>query len=596
MIARIAGLAALAVAAACSSHTFGTGDARNDAGPPSNPGVPPVDSFDPNVPTWRGGCFFEGPTGKIVNGSPSRDVRLFGSACPPPGSPVGAGGLVYLDRFDPVSGSGDVTVLSSAPGSAPIVIGRNGGVGAFTSAASGARFDAGQTRVLALQNVNFVTGDLVVADLPGGSPVSTIASGVRVENYEFLPDGAVLYVGNYDAQTRAGDLFYWKGAPAQLIAAQASRFDFVMYRLSPAHGHVAFLQGYSVASGGDLSIQPLPPGQPSTRIDSGVLGMTWAASGRQLVYLKGNPDGVTFAVNSWDMGLGAVQPIAGAPPEAGANSSAVVGDSIVYADGWSVLSQQATLHMVSAAGGADSLGAAAPVSLTFGVAQPTSDGASGALAFVGLPSPSDPSAGNLFLARVPSGPAALTDTTGQVSPAAGFSFSPRAAFVAYARGFVVPQSPGNASPQPGIAAELMFAPAAGGAPRALATSASMQRIAWDPLERWAAGIGSFEPAANRGELVVKATSDGAQITLREPAVAASWFEFGVDGAALAAIRGWDDGLQLGELVLVDTAAVVPWTPVAIDVDVTFYLPPKGRSVIYGVRGGGRDGLWLGGLP
>jgi hypothetical protein len=269
----------------------------------------------------------------------------------------------------------------------------------------------------------------------------------------------VLYVGKYTIQARAGDLFYWNGQTSELVAPRASRFDFVLYRLAPARDQVAYLQSFTTASGGDLFIQALPPGQP-TAVDSGVLGMTWSEDGQHLVYQKRNPDAVTFTVISWDVAAGrrTEPPIAGAPPQPGANASAVIGNSVVYADGWSVLSQQATLHVVSAGGGADSLGAPAPVSLAFGVAQPPAAGGGGALAFVET-SPSDTSSGDLFLASVPSGPATRIDA--QVSPAAGFNFSPRASFVAYARGFQQPQSPGNTSPQPGIAAELKVAPRLG---------------------------------------------------------------------------------------------------------------------------------------
>lgn len=594
MVLRLAfALAALTACAACSSHTFGTGNGESDAGVPPNAGVPPVASFDPDVPTWRGGCFFDGPAAKIVNGSPSPDVRLFGAACPSPGSSAGPGGLVYLDRYDPASGTGDVTVLSSAAGSAPVVVGRNGGVGAFAAAATGARIEASQSRLLALRDVDFVAGDLILADLPDGSSVATIGSGVRVENYDFLPDGGVLYVGNYDSTAREGDLIYWNGQ-AQLLASRASRFDFVMYRLSPSRDQVAYLQRFTDAAGGDLSLLPLPPGPPAAAIDAGVLGMSWTADGRHLVYLKSNQDGVTFTVKSWDVAAGAAQAIAGAPPQAGVNATALVGSSIVYADGWSVLSQKATLHVVSAAGGADSLVAPA-IALSFGVAQPPLDGAGGALAFVGLPSP-DPSTGNLFLASVPSGPATLADDSQQVSPAAGFGFSPRASFVAYARGFTAPQSPGNASAQPGIAAELMLASTAGGSPHALATNASVQRVAWDPLERWVAGIASFEPAANRGELVVKDTGPAAAQLFTLARAGATSFAFADDGSTLAAVGEWDDALQRGDLVLAETGAAASWTGARIDGDVTFCLPPRGHRVIYGVRGAGRDGLWLGGAP
>ena len=94
---------ASSVSAACSRGPT--------AQPTPERGAPPVTVFAPDVPAWRGGCFFDGPAGKIVNGSPSPDVQMFGHACD--GTPGGSGGLVYLDRHDPVAGTGDVTVLLS---------------------------------------------------------------------------------------------------------------------------------------------------------------------------------------------------------------------------------------------------------------------------------------------------------------------------------------------------------------------------------------------------------------------------------------------------------------------------------------------------
>ncbi len=598
MTPRFAGLAALALAAACGSRPSGS----NAPGSAPDAGVAPVQSYSPDIPTWRGGCFFDYPAGqtggpsKIVNGSPSPDVHVFGRACDPQPGP---GGLVYLDRYDPVAGTGDVTVLDSAQGSAPVVIGRSGGAGGIVNGSAGARFDDQQTRVLTLADVSFVSGQLVMADLPSGAPVHPIASRVRVENYEFLPDGSVFFVGNYDATNRVGDLFTWNEGAPQSVDTLASRFDFVMYRMAPGRGRVAYLKAYTTDQGGDLFVQTLPPGPPAARIDPNVLGMTWTADGQRLVYQARNPDGVTFSVKVWDAGTGTPpRLVAGAPPAAGVNASDVVGDSIVYADGWNVLSQQASLHVVPASGGPESLAPSSPVSLSYGIAQPPAADEAGALAFVSLPDPSNPFSGDLFLAPVPSGSATLTpvDDTRRDSPEAGFSFGPRAGFVAWARDFQRPLSSGSASSQPGIAGELVFAPVSGGSgPFILASSGSMQWIGWDPRERWVAGLGGFQPAGNYGDLLVRDTATGA-LVFSDHRVAGLWFDFGDDGTWLAAIRNWDEALQRGELVLAPTTVAPPWTANPLDEDVTFYLRPRGGRLIYGVRGGGRDGLWLGGAP
>ncbi len=578
---RACALTALALLAACGSSPSG---GAPDAGQPVIPGsgAPAVQSFSPDVPAWRGGCFLQGDPGKIVNASPSPDVRPFGHAfdCVP-----GPGGLVYLDRYDPVAGTGDVTVLSSAPGSVPVVIGANGGAGGIVNGSTGARFDDAQARVLTLQDVSFVTGQLVVADLPGGAP-AVVANHVRVENYDFLADGGAVYVDNYRATSRTGDLYYWTaGAAPRLVASQASRFDFVMYRLAPARDQVAFLTGWTATAGGDLFVQTLPPGAPAARLAAGVDRMSWTADGH-LVYLVRSSDGVTFAL--WI--AGALAPLA-----ASVSSADVVGNDVVYATGWDILSQQATLHVSPVPAGGDLLAGASPASLAYGLSA-TGQGAS-ALAYV-LRSAADPFTGDLSVAALTSTSASATPIDAGVSAAAGFGFAPKRGFVAYARGFENPQSPGSATPQPGIASELKVA-AVGSppAPFVLASSASVQRIAWDPQEQWVAGIGSFDAASNRGDLAVKGTADGKDL-IAQPLqrVGASAFDFGVDGQALVAIREWDDALQRGELVLLLTSGATAWQPTAIDFDVTFYLPPHGGRVIYGVRGGGRDGLWLGGTP
>src|SRR6266496_1599625 len=428
---RACALTALALLAACGSSPSG---GAPDAGQPVIPGsgAPAVQSFSPDVPAWRGGCFLQGDPGKIVNASPSPDVRPFGHAfdCVP-----GPGGLVYLDRYDPVAGTGDVTVLSSAPGSVPVVIGANGGAGGIVNGSTGARFDDAQARVLTLQDVSFVTGQLVVADLPGGAP-AVVANHVRVENYDFLADGGAVYVDNYRATSRTGDLYYWTaGAAPQLVASQASRFDFVMYRLAPARDQVAFLTGWTATAGGDLFVQTLPPGAPAARLAAGVDRMSWTADGH-LVYLVRSSDGVTFAL--WI--AGALAPL--------------------------------------------------PASVAYGLSA-TGQGAS-ALAYV-LRSAADPFTGDLSVAALTSTSASATPIDAGVSAAAGFGFAPKRGFVAYARGFENPQSPGSATPQPGIASELKVA-AVGSppAPFVLASSASVQRIAWDPQEQWVAGIESFD--------------------------------------------------------------------------------------------------------
>jgi hypothetical protein len=574
-------LCALALLAACGSSS-------SSGASPQKTGAPAVQTFDPDVPTWRGGCFLAGRPSKIVNASPSPDVRAFGHACDP--SP-GPGGLVYLDRYDPVSGTGDVTVLSSAKGAAPVVIGARGGAGGIVNGSTGARFDVPQERVLTLEDVTFVTGRLVVAPLPKGAPATAIADRVRVENYDFVAGGGVLYVGNYDATSRKGDLYFWSagGSGPVLVAAQASRFDFVMYRLSPGRDKVAYLTGFTEAGGGELHVQPLPPGAGAALLASGAYRMTWTADGH-LVYRVRNSDGITFSLWTWD-GTSSVE------LSTSVNTASVAGNDIVYATGWDILSQQATLHVATPFGG-DLLAGASPASLAFtlAAAPPGAGALEGALAYV-LRGAADPFTGDLFVAPLSTASAAATHVETAVDAGAGFGFSPSLGFVAYARGFENPTSPGGTTPQPGIASELKVAAVgATPAPFVLATSASVQRVAWDPLERWVAGLASFDPASNRGTLAVRSTAGGPDLLAGAlQRVGGSSFDFG-DGQALAAIREWDDALGRGELVLVPTSGAAQWLPSAIGTDVTFFLQPTGGRIIYGVRGGGRDGLWLGGAP
>ncbi|MFL5302684.1 MAG: hypothetical protein ACJ79R_20330, partial [Anaeromyxobacteraceae bacterium] len=109
--------------------------------------------------------------------------------------------------------------------------------------------------------------------------------------------------------------------------------------------------------------------------------------------------------------------------------------------------------------------------------------------------------------------------------------------------------------------------------------------------------GAFDPARSSGALVVKRAPDGADAAPAPLAegVSARWFGFTDDGATLAAIRGWDAGRELGELVLLPTAGAAAWTAVPLaggaGLGATSFVTANGR-VLYGVRGGGRDGLWL----
>ncbi len=545
-------------------------------------GNPSLGALEPDVASWRGGCFFDGPPGKIVNGSPSSDVRLFGGACAAP--PTG-GGLVFLDRYDPVTGTGDVAVLSAEPGSVPVVVGPSGGAGGVIQGGTGARFNEAQTRLLTLSNVSFVTGQLVSVDLPAAASPAVIASGVRVENYDFLSGDGAIYVGNYSAISRTGDLYYWSGTGTPLlIASQAARFDFIMYRLAPDRTRVAYLTSFTTLDGGTLSVQPLPPGATATAIDTRVASFSWTLDGQHLVYLVQESGAPTFSLRVWD-GAGAPRTISD-----GVSRAIVAGDQLLYLTGWSILSQQGTLRRRAITPGAgDSLDVGGA---SRGYAALAPQDLAGALAFAVLPSAADPFTGDLHLAPLTGADGGPADTG--ISPAAGFSFSPTGRFVVYARGFEQPQAPGSGNAQPGIAQEVKVAPTAGGAPFPLANQGSFLWFAWDPGESRVGALSQFEPARNSGTLVVRDTAGNPLYS--QARVGSARFDFGDDGQILAALGEWDDALQRGELVVASTGGAQAWQPSSLDEGVSFYLRPRGKRIIYGVRGGGRDGLWLGAAP
>jgi hypothetical protein len=406
---------------------------------------------------------------------------------------------------------------------------------------------------------------------------------VRVENYDFLPGDAALFVGNYDADRRVGDLYYLPpgGAP-QTIAIGAARVEFILYRLSPDRRRVAYLRARADGSLA-LEVSALPPAAAPTVVDVGVAQLAWTADGARLVYVA-SADGLTGDLAAWEVATGAKAVLA-----KGVDAATVVGDDVVYAQGATVLSPAATLHVAAAAGGPDAFSAPA-ASLDFGGA--VSAAGHRVVAFATLPDLADPFSGDLFLES--GGAATLVDRG--ITPAAGYRFSPSASFVAYAKGFTRPRASGNPGAQPGLAREIAVA-SPSGARFTVAADASFERVAWAPDEGFVAAIAAFDPARGSGALVVKRAPDGADAAPgpRADGVSARWFGFTDDGAALAAIRGWDAGRERGELVLLPTSGAGAWraAPLAggAGVGATSFVTSNGR-VLYGVRGDGRDGLWL----
>jgi hypothetical protein len=558
-------LLAAAVALAC-----GGSSPRREEPPPDGPPI----VFSPDVPAWRGGCFAEGPAGKIVNGRPSHDVRFYGSACGEAGA-RGPGGLVYLDAFDPVAGTGDVTVLSSAAGAGPVVVAPNGGPGGIVAGGTGVRFDAAGTAFLTLREVGFVNGQLVRVELGGADPVvRPIALDVRVLNYEPLAGGAVLFVAAYDPATREGDLALWDGARSSTLVPRISRAEFEMFRLDPARRRAALLLGWTETGGGDLQVLPVAPPGAAELVDRAVDRMAWTSAGA-LVWAVRQPNGNLTLRRSASGDAAGARTLA-----TDVRSWSVVGDAVAYVGGWSLLSGTGALGVAS---GEANRGELATGVLPEVGAAPAAGGL--ALAFVEAGS-EDRRSGRLRVGGALGAAPAVDD---RVAPRAGFWFSPDGRLVAYAREWSDPAAPGSASPQPGIAGEVRVVAVAGGAPVSVAARGSMQRVAWDPLGRLVAAIADLDPASNSGRLEVRSAADGLLLHAFERS-SPFGFAFGVEGRDLAAIRGWDDALGRGELVLQPLAGAA--APTVVSRDVTAFLAPAGGRMIYVVRGGGRDGLWL----
>lgn len=535
--------------------------------------APAAVSYDPDISAWRGGCFLDGPPGKIVNGTPGPEVIQYGDACS-----GGSGGLVYLDGYDPLAGTGTVTVLPSTPGAKPIAVASAGGAGGVVAGSTGARIDEAGQRLLTLRNVGYVTGELVLVDLtnPGKAP-RPIAANVRVLNYDFLPSGAVIFTGNYDPGTRQGDLFVWSGAVAQRVALAVSRAEFQMYRLDPARAKAAYLTAWTETGGGDLKVVEVSPSPgPEEYVDGAVEGMAWTASGA-LVWAVRLPDGsATLKVLPAGSSPGAERTLA-----TGVQSWTVAGDDVAYVKDWTLLAGYGTFFRAPAAGAPEP--GIPQASLELGAAPAPAPGTTrAALAFVQV-SDADRRSGTLW----------VTDATGAHAveagavPRAGYSFSPGGSYLAWARGFTDPFAPGSASPQPGIADEVRVARVDGGAAFTVATAASMQSIAWDPGERFVGTLSSFDAAANAGRLEVRGLASPQTPLLSVERVPPFGFAFGDDGT-VAAVGGWNDALLQGELMVQRPGGAAA----SVASGVTSFLAPRGGRVIYAVRGGGRDGLWL----
>jgi len=550
------------------------------------------------APAWRGGCFWQGPSGKIVDGRPGPEVLEWGYACagtpPYPASAVNRGGLVYLDAYDPGTASGDVTILGDAPSSVPVVVAPRGGAGPSIPGSPVARVEPSATRMLALRDLdpNNSVGKLVLVDLPDARAPIVLDGAVRIANYEWLADGVLLYVGGY-AHDRAspalstGAIVYRdlaSAAPAVLTTA-ASRFAFTMYRLSRDRRRVAWLEQLGAGGAGALRTSALPPDGSAADVASGVADFAYADDGT-LLFLQPNT-GATSAA------LRAVPPAGGAPRlvHGEVTSTAFAGDGVFFTTGYDVLRGSGSLWRVAAAGGTPEL--------LSDSASPEVLAAPGAVAWADV-SALAPLAGSLRAG--PPGSASFAVRDSGVTLAGGLQLSPLSRFLVYTTGFAHLPSPSSPNPMPGLAAALKLVPVAGGAPVVLAEEAAAG-AAFSPDEAVVAAVGreagsapgtagGFRPAANAGQLVVASTATGAVLARPGAAVPPGGFRFG-DGGALAFLDGWDDGLQRGALWL---AAPADSPPARLDLGVSFFTPPRGGRVLYGVRGGLRGGLWLGGGP
>jgi hypothetical protein len=323
-------------------------------------------------------------------------------------------------------------------------------------------------------------------------------------------------------------------------------------------------------------VLPVPP-EPSRGadlVDRGVERAAWTSTGA-LVWGVRQPNGNLTLRRSPSGRADDARTLA-----TDVRSWAVVGDHLVYVGGWSLLAGSGVLGVAT---GEENRPTVAPGVLSEVGAAPTPTGLALAAVEVGS---DDRRSGRLRVGSAAGlGPDPVDD---RVAPRAGFWFSPDGALVAYAREWSDPGASGSASPQPGVAGEVRVVRVAGGAPVTIATRGSMGRIAWDPLGRLVAAVAELDPASNTGRLEVRRAVDGALLHAFERS-SPFGFAFGAEGDDLAALRGWDDALGRGELVLQRVGA---GGPVVVSRDVTAVLAPSRGRMIYVVRGGGRDGLWL----
>lgn len=561
----------LAVLAAC--HGGGSGGSGES-------GLP----FDPPAAAWVGGCFWNpsfaavGPV-KLADGYPGPEVVAWGCSCGncavaryPIGSANG-GGLVYLDNYDPSTFAGDVTVLTDGPGSVPRVVAPRGGAGISLPGSPVARFSPLATGMLVLRGLSGAAGTLVLVDLPDAAAPRDVGSQARIANYEWLSESAFLYVGNYRARTPVtaslGDLLYQeRGGTPQLVASDARRFDFVMYRLSADKARVAW-----ISSPGELWTRTLPPGAAAELVAPDVASARFADDGT-LVYAQQNPDGTTFTLGARLPGGARVT----VDPRIA--SAAVAGDRLVWLRDLSLAGGFGTLLRLRLA---DLAGPFAPEVLSASAA-PAFLGTARALAWVDVTAGS--ASGALRLGAP--GDASFAAPDPAATPAGGLALSPAGGLLAYATGWEEHPSPSSPNPMPGVAAELRIAPVAGGPPLTVATAAHA-RAAFSTNDAWVAALRAFEPARSRGELVFRSTSSSGPVVGTAPGVGADHFAFG-DGEALALLRDWDDGLQVGVLAVATPAGGFT----AVDSGVSFFTAPRAGRVLYGIRTGPRAGLWVGG--
>jgi hypothetical protein len=554
-------------------------EAGTDAGFDAGPDAGDFDAGAPDVPTWRGGCFFDGPAGKLINAAPSYDLRVFGTDCGnPDGGASQPGGIVYYDNYDQISGIGDVTVLSAVAGSRPVVIAPRGGAYTSYPGNSGVVFNDKQSKLLTLGHLVGTTGDLLLADIPSGNTVTVFRQTTRILNYDFLPNDAVIFVGDYDGGQRVGTIYFWDGA-VHMLQPGASRWDFQTYRLNKQKTQVSYLKNWTATLGGDLYVQDIIANAPPKKVASGATRMLYTDDGR-LVFRTHDPNnGLTYLLSVRDPD-GTIRDLA-----TGVNNHVTLANTVFYGTGWNIVTGVASLFSIGVAPGAAAVPVDPKVSTYYTSVQPP-ESPTGVVGFVGSYDP-DADSGEMWFASAPGATKVKLDDG--ISPAGGVVFSPKGTYGSWSRGFSNPSSPANPNPQPGISAELRVGPTAGGAAITLATKASNQYVAWDPNETAVGGLQNYDANTDTGHLVVKSLPAGTTL-FEADKVTSYWFDFGVDGQSMAVIQNWNATVGRGDLILIPAGG---GTPTAIDSDVPFYALPRGKRVVYMVRGGGRDGLYLG---